>query len=71
MFKRTLHCSICEREIEDYEEIYTKMQAPRAGMVEIKAYLKNNSEITCKECYKKEQDFATALIMGSWYTTIR
>ncbi|WP_155767465.1 hypothetical protein [Sporosarcina ureilytica] len=54
MFKRTLNCSICGREVEDYEEIYTKMQAPKAGMVEIKAYLINNSEITCKDCYKRE-----------------
>ncbi|MGG3963974.1 Fe3+ hydroxamate ABC transporter substrate-binding protein [Heyndrickxia faecalis] len=54
MIKRALYCSNCGREIEDGEEIYAKMKAPKNTiMVEIKAYLKKNSEIFCKDCYKK------------------
>lgn len=41
MFKRTLYCFNCDREIQDGEEIYAKMKAPKNTiMVEIKAYLK-------------------------------
>lgn len=54
MIKRTLYCSVCEREVEDGEEIYAKMKVPaKTAMVEIKAYLKKNSDIICNDCYKK------------------
>lgn len=54
MIKRTLYCSVCGREVEDGEEIYAKMKAPKhIVMVEIKAFLKKNSEIICEDCYKK------------------
>ncbi|MFD0942781.1 Fe3+ hydroxamate ABC transporter substrate-binding protein [Savagea faecisuis] len=54
MIKRNLYCSVCGREVEGDEEIYAKMKAPeKTAMVEIKAYLKKNSEIICKDCYEK------------------
>lgn len=41
MFKRTLYCSFCNREVRDREEIFAKMKAPKHSiMVEIKSYLK-------------------------------
>lgn len=54
MFKRKLYCSNCNREIQDGEEIYAKMKAPKhIIMVEIKAYLKKESEIFCIDCFKQ------------------
>lgn len=54
MFKRILSCSVCGRDIKDGEEIYAKMEAPsKKVMVEIKAYLKEKSEIICKDCCDK------------------
>lgn len=54
MIKRNLYCSVCGREVEGDEEIYAKMKAPeKMAMVEIKAYLKKNSEIICQDCYEK------------------
>ncbi|SIT76161.1 hypothetical protein SAMN05428946_1229 [Edaphobacillus lindanitolerans] len=54
MFKRTLYCSNCNREIRDGEEIFAKMKAPKhIIMVEIKAYLKKESEIFCTDCISK------------------
>ncbi|WP_020008115.1 hypothetical protein [Salinicoccus albus] len=51
MFKRKLYCSNCNREIQGGEEINAKMKAPeKIIMVEIKAYLKKNSKIICKNC---------------------
>jgi hypothetical protein len=42
MFERKLYCTTCGREIEDDEEIYAKMAAPKHKInVEIKAYLLN------------------------------
>lgn len=56
VFKRTLYCSNCNREIQDGEEIYAKMKAPKNTiMVEIKAYLKKESEIFCTDCMDKEK----------------
>jgi len=54
MFKRKLYCSNCNREVQDGEEIYAKMKAPKNTiMVEIKAYLKKESEIFCTDCLDK------------------
>lgn len=54
MIKRTLYCSVCGREVKSNEEIYAKMKVPeKVVMVEIKAYLKKESEIVCKVCYEK------------------
>ncbi|WP_102336568.1 Fe3+ hydroxamate ABC transporter substrate-binding protein [Salimicrobium jeotgali] len=56
MFKRKLFCSECSREIQGGEEIDVKMKAPKkAIVVEIKAYLKKNSEIICKNCTDKSK----------------
>lgn len=56
MFKRMLYCSNCNREVQDGEEIYAKMKAPKHSiMVEIKAYLKKESEIFCADCFEKEK----------------
>lgn len=56
MFKRKLYCSECNREVQPGEEIYAKMKVPQyAGMVEIKAYLKKESEILCKDCIENNQ----------------
>jgi hypothetical protein len=53
LLKRKLYCSDCNREVRAGEEIYAKMKVPKsAGMVEIKAYLKNESEILCMDCIK-------------------
>lgn len=55
MFKRKLYCSNCNREVRSGEEIYAKMKVPEyAGMVEIKAYLKNESKIICVDCSKRK-----------------
>ncbi|WP_144034783.1 Fe3+ hydroxamate ABC transporter substrate-binding protein [Sporosarcina sp. P18a] len=54
MFKRTLYCSTCNREVKPGEEIYVKMKVPQyVGIVEIKAYLKNESRIYCTDCSKR------------------
>lgn len=54
MFKRTLYCSICNREVLEGEEIYAKMKAPKHSiMVEIKSYLKKESMIFCTNCINK------------------
>lgn len=56
MFKRKLYCSNCNREVQDGEEIYAKMKAPKHSiMVEIKAYLKKESEIICADCFEKKK----------------
>lgn len=56
MFKRRLYCANCNREIQDGEEIYAKMKAPaHTVMVEIKAYLKKESEIFCRGCFDHEE----------------
>lgn len=56
MFKRRLYCSDCNREVQPGEEIYARMKVPQiAGMVEIKAYLKNESEIFCADCSKQKE----------------
>ncbi|MFJ7969892.1 Fe3+ hydroxamate ABC transporter substrate-binding protein [Psychrobacillus sp. NPDC096389] len=56
MFKRTLYCFNCNREVQGGEEIYAKMKAPKNTiMVEIKAYLKKESEIFCADCMDKEK----------------
>ncbi|ARF12797.1 hypothetical protein [Sporosarcina ureae] len=55
MFKRTLYCSTSNREILDGEEIYAKMKAPKNSMVvEIKAYLKKESDIFCSNCMDQD-----------------
>ena len=55
LFKRKLYCSNCNREVRAGEKIYAKMKVPEyAGMVEIKAYLKNESEIICIDCSKQK-----------------
>ncbi|MCZ2257756.1 Fe3+ hydroxamate ABC transporter substrate-binding protein [Sporosarcina sp. G11-34] len=53
MLKRKLYCSNCNREVQDGEEIYAKMKAPKHSVVEIKAYLKKESEIFCADCFDK------------------
>ena len=55
MLKRKLYCSNCIQEVEDGEEIYAKMKAPKSSMVEIKAYLNKESEILCADCFDKEK----------------
>ncbi|NEU31321.1 Fe3+ hydroxamate ABC transporter substrate-binding protein [bacterium LRH843] len=56
MLKRKLYCSNCNREIQDGEEICAKMKAPKHSiMVEIKTYLKKESEIFCTDCIDKEK----------------
>lgn len=55
MIKRTLNCSVCGKEFDNGEEIHAKMKAPeKMAMVEIKAYLKKNSEIVCKDCHQNK-----------------
>lgn len=55
MFKRKLYCSNCSREVRAGEEITVKMKVPEyVGMVEIKAYLKKEGEIICKDCSEQE-----------------
>jgi len=57
MFKRTLYCSNCDREVQDGEEIYAKMKVPKNTlMVEIKAYLKKESEIFCTDCMDQKSN---------------
>ncbi|UOQ83607.1 Fe3+ hydroxamate ABC transporter substrate-binding protein [Gracilibacillus salinarum] len=54
MLERKLYCSDCNKEIEAGEDIYAKMKAPKHKiMVEIKAYLKKESDILCQECFGK------------------
>jgi hypothetical protein len=54
MFKIEPKCSICTKEIKGIELVYFKMRYPlQKGFTEIKAYLLNEAEIICEDCYKK------------------
>lgn len=56
MFNDKPICTICKREIEGDEVVHIKMRYPkRKGFTEIKAYLKNEAQFTCKECFEKNQ----------------
>lgn len=57
MFKITPKCSICEKEIKGNEVVFVKMRYPeRKGMTEIKAYLQNEGELICEDCFNKRDD---------------
>lgn len=52
MFTSKAHCYLCKREIQPYEEIYVNMRYPKSkGFTEIKAFLKNEGKIICKDCF--------------------
>jgi hypothetical protein len=52
VFKTTAKCSICEKEIQPYEEIYVKMPYPASrGMTEIKSFLQNEGKMICEKCF--------------------
>ncbi|MGP7817292.1 Fe3+ hydroxamate ABC transporter substrate-binding protein [Niallia sp. 01092] len=54
MFKVTAKCSVCDKEIHAYEEIYVKMRYPKSrGMTEVKAFLQNEGKIICEKCFNK------------------
>ncbi|MEK3890200.1 Fe3+ hydroxamate ABC transporter substrate-binding protein [Bacillus sp. FSL K6-3431] len=56
MFKKAI-CSRCEREIQESEEVYAKLNYPKHKvMVEIKAFLQKKSEIICKDCFKETKN---------------
>ena len=45
-------CSNCKKEIEGNDTVFIKMRYPKIkGFSEIKAYLRNNGEFTCQECF--------------------
>lgn len=56
MFNEKPTCTVCGKEIEGDEVVFIKMRYPkRKGFTEIKAYLKNEAQFTCKECFEKPQ----------------
>ncbi len=53
MFKIKPKCSICEKEIKGNDVVFVKMNYPESrGMTEIKAYLQNEGEIICEDCFQ-------------------
>ncbi|WP_017187292.1 hypothetical protein [Alkalibacillus haloalkaliphilus] len=52
MFRDQPKCTSCHKEIERNDIVYVKMRYPdRRGMTEIKAYLNNEGEFICEECF--------------------
>nr|WP_112182681.1 Fe3+ hydroxamate ABC transporter substrate-binding protein [Paraliobacillus zengyii] len=62
MFLEVLHilrekpkCTICEKEIGGNDVVFVKMRYPdRKGFTEIKAYLHNEGEFICEECFNSQ-----------------
>ncbi|MCP2034200.1 hypothetical protein L1279_001183 [Planomicrobium sp. HSC-17F08] len=56
MFNEKPRCASCNKEIEGDEVVFIKMRYPkRKGFTEIKAYLKNEGEFICENCFKKKE----------------
>jgi hypothetical protein len=55
MFKVKPHCSNCNKEIKGNEVVYVKMRYPeRKGMTEITAFLRNEGQLICEDCFNKK-----------------
>ncbi|WP_224074535.1 Fe3+ hydroxamate ABC transporter substrate-binding protein [Planococcus chinensis] len=56
LFNEKPRCASCNKEIEGDEVVFIKMSYPkRKGFTEIKAYLKNEGEFICENCFKKKE----------------
>ncbi|MET3576322.1 hypothetical protein ACFFIY_00720 [Bhargavaea ullalensis] len=56
VFRRSVHCTNCSREIRDGEEITAMMTPPDVNtMVEIRAYLNKKSRVLCNDCADPEK----------------
>ncbi|MDQ0271293.1 Fe3+ hydroxamate ABC transporter substrate-binding protein [Cytobacillus purgationiresistens] len=52
MFSLKPKCTVCKREIKEDEWVYIKMRYPkRKGFTEIKAYLNNEGQFICENCF--------------------
>jgi hypothetical protein len=55
MFKITPQCSCCNKQIKGNEVVFVKMRYPeRKGMTEIRAFLQNEGQFICEECFEKK-----------------
>ncbi|GAB2535247.1 hypothetical protein GCM10026983_03400 [Gracilibacillus alcaliphilus] len=54
IFGKEPECTICGKEIQGEEVVFIKMRYPkRKGMTEIKAYLKNEGQFICEDCFQE------------------
>jgi hypothetical protein len=50
-------CTVCGKEIKGNDVVFVKMQYPKhRGMVEIKAYLRNEGSFICEDCFNKKSN---------------
>ncbi|AYA76127.1 Fe3+ hydroxamate ABC transporter substrate-binding protein [Bacillus sp. Y1] len=55
MFKVKPQCSNCSKEIKGNEVVYVKMRYPeRKGMTEITAFLRNEGQLICEDCFNNK-----------------
>jgi hypothetical protein len=54
MFGIKEQCSVCQKEIQPSEEIWVRMKYPnKSGMTEIKAFLHQEAQFVCMDCFEK------------------
>lgn len=54
MFKTEAKCTLCSKKIQPYEEVYIKIRYPKTrGFTEIKAFLNNEGQFICEDCFYK------------------
>lgn len=57
MFGEKPKCTVCGKEIKGNDVVFVKMQYPKhRGMVEIKAYLRNEGSFICEDCFNKKSN---------------
>lgn len=57
MFNQNPMCSKCNNEIQGDDVVFIQMRYPkRKGMVEIKAFLKNEGTFICVQCFQQQKD---------------
>lgn len=48
---------VCDQEIKGEDTVYVKMKYPkRKGFTEIKAYLRNEAQFICEDCFTLKKD---------------
>ncbi|MCI4620600.1 Fe3+ hydroxamate ABC transporter substrate-binding protein [Priestia megaterium] len=54
MFEIKERCYVCQKEIQPNEEVWIRMKSPsKRGMTEIKAFLHQEAQFVCMDCFKK------------------
>jgi hypothetical protein len=60
LFKIKPTCINCKKEINGGDLVYIKMRYPQGrGFTEIKAYLRNEGQIICNDCYHQGEKAGT------------